>query len=117
MFYIINFVYRRIKDVMSPHPTSFCLYKSLAKGINIIDIFGTNRTTTHPCALAKITVLYLLSTVEQTNIKGLVYLNDVLVLVNWANITLFDVFKKLKLVCKSIEFPKQCSSCLIYDYI
>ena len=102
---------------MSPHPTSFCLYKSLAKGINIIDIFGTNRSITHPCALAKITVLYLLSTVEQTNIKGLVYLNDVLVLVNWANITLFDVFKKLKLVCKSIEFPKQCSSYLIYDYI
>ena len=84
-----------------------------------IDIFGTNRTTTHPCALAKITVRYLLSTVEQTNIKGLVYLNYVrLVLVpDWANITLFDVFKKLKLVCKSIEFPKQCSSYLIYDYI
>ena len=103
---------------MSPHPTSSCLYKSVAKRINIIDIFGTNRTTTHPCALAKITVRYLLSTVEQTNIKGLVYLNDVgLVLVNWANITLFDVFKKLKLVCKSIEFPKQCSSYLIYDYI
>ena len=84
-----------------------------------MDIFGTNRTTTHPCALAKITVRYLLSTVEQTNIKGLVYLNYVgLVFVHdWANITLFDVFKKLKLVCKSIEFPKKCSSYLIYDYI
>ena len=59
--------------------------------------FGTNRSTTHPYALAKIpTVRYLLSRVEQTKFKGLAYLNNVrLVIVNGANITLFDLFKRL----------------------
>ena len=86
LFYIINFVYRGIKDVVSPHPRSSCLYKSLEKRVTI-DIFGTNRSTTHPCALAKISTViplrnYLLSRVEavlQTKFKGVAYLNDIFI--------------------------------------
>ena len=96
---------------MAPHPKSSCLYESLERRVTI-DIFGTNRSTTHPCALAKISTVdplrnYLLSRVEQTKFKGLANLNNVrLVIVNGANITLFNLCKKLKLVCKSIEFQK-----------
>ena len=62
------------------------MYKSLEKRATI-DIFGTNRSTTHPCALAKISTVvplrnYLLSRVEavlQTKFKGVAYLNDIFI--------------------------------------
>ena len=95
LFYIINFVYRGIKDVMSPHLKSSCLWK---RGSVLVEkcFLGTNRPITHPCALGKISnVRYLLSRVEQTKLKGLAYLNDVrLVLVHGAINTLFVIFLK-----------------------
>ena len=59
-------------------------------------MFGTNRSTTYPCALAKISTVdplrnYLLSRVEQTKFKGLAHLNDIF-MVNGANITLLVIF-------------------------
>ena len=71
---------------MAPHPKSSCLYESLERRVTI-DIFGTNRSTTHPCALAKISTViplrnYLLSRVEamlQTKFKGVAYLKDIII--------------------------------------
>ena len=78
---------------MSPDSKSSGLYKSLERRVTI-DIFGTNRSTTHPCALAKLTLRYLLSRVEQTKFrKGFAYFNySSLKIVNGANITQFVIF-------------------------